>query len=137
MAFSDEDSEAVYQAKEKLNKIKENPQKALFSDFEGESKNSAVRVEVDVLGRMTNVQIRPGSCYEGSELQLQADINEANNAARKYADLLEFDRSSLAQELDQAPGVKQQLEQDERSRSAQDRSDDDFFEDPLGFRRGR
>lgn len=142
MAFSDKDSEAVYRAKEKIAKMKENPHRTLFSTFHGDSENGCVGVEVDVLGRMTSVRIRPRSYYEGGEAQLEADIADANSAAREAADLLDFDLANLVPQLEQASMVTQRIEEEQSQRTERahrdqryrDRDEDDYFDDPLQWR---
>lgn len=85
--------------KARLQKIKENPQQALFSEFKGMSRSGAVTVWVDMLGRQKRLRIAPNTVREGDEQWLTEEINSAYEAARDAATFLDFDVAEFAQEL--------------------------------------
>jgi DNA-binding protein YbaB len=121
--------------KDRLGKIKENPELALFSEFKGTSRTGAVTVSVDMLGRLKRVHIEPNSLYEGAEPWLIQEIAVAAEAARKAATLLDFDAAELARELEQTPALRQKVADkiEERApsseavRDREDSPDDEYF----------
>jgi DNA-binding protein YbaB len=121
--------------KDRLGKIKENPELALFSEFKGTSRTGAVTVSVDMLGRLKRVHIEPNSLYEGAEPWLIQEIAAAAEAARKAATLLDFDAAELAEELEQTPTVRQKVANkieeraagNEATRDRDDSPDDEYF----------
>lgn len=138
---------AAYRMKERIAKIKEDPGRALFSDFTGRSPGG-VTASVDLLGRLKRIEIRPGALYEGAEPWLIEEIMAAYREAVRAANYLDFDTAELARELDQAPALQERLRQDglrqdgpqqdrqerrepERVRPA--RTDDDDDVDQGGF----
>lgn len=133
-------SENAQLMRDRLGKIKENPELALFSEFKGTSRTGAVTVSVDMLGRLKRVHIAPNSLYEGAEPWLMQEISAAAEAARKAATFLDFDAAELAKDLEQAPTVRQRVADKLEERSAggsaqRDREDppddDEYFQ---GFR---
>jgi DNA-binding protein YbaB len=91
--------EHIAALKARLQKIKENPQQALFSEFKGVSRTGAITVWVDMLGRQKRVHIAPNTVREGDEQWLTDEINSAYKAANKAATFLDFDVAEFAQEL--------------------------------------
>ncbi len=126
--------------KDRLGKIKENPELALFSEFNGTSRTGAVTVSVDLLGRLKRVHIEPNSLYEGAEPWLMGEIAAAADAARKAATFLDFDAAELARDLEQAPTVRQrvadkleeQVADTDAKREPRDSPDDDEFFQGFG-----
>ncbi|WP_317493281.1 YbaB/EbfC family nucleoid-associated protein [Haloechinothrix sp. LS1_15] len=132
-------NEAIEAGKAKIEKIKRDPERALFSNFAGKSGSRAVTVEVDLMGRLKRIHIEPDTLYEGAESWIATEISAAYEAARKAADFLDFDLASFASELENAPTVQQRLtdkverEREEREKQAvDDEDDDDYFRRPLG-----
>lgn len=133
--------------KERIAKIKEDPGRALFSDFKATSPGG-VTVSVDLLGRLKRIQLRHGMLYEGAEPWLVHEIMSAYAAAVKAANYLEFDSAEFARELNEAPELKAMLEatsgpepRDRSRRQAQPRrrtapDRDEFFEQDSIMRRG-
>ena len=121
--------------KERIAKIKEDPGRALFSDFKATSVGG-VTVSVDLLGRLKRVQLRPGMLYEGAEPWLIEEIMSAYGAAVTAANYLEFDSAEFARELDEAPGLKARLEATSSSADRSSRDRDEFFEQETFLRRG-
>ena len=135
--------------KERIAKIKEDPGRALFSDFKATSLGG-VTVSVDLLGRLKRVQLRPGMLYEGAEPWLIEEIMSAYAAAVKAANYLEFDTAEFARELNEAHELKPRLEaafgpepglegrssrrEQPRPRAAR-RDEDEFFEQESFMRR--
>ncbi|HET9142705.1 YbaB/EbfC family DNA-binding protein [Actinophytocola sp.] len=128
--------------KDRIAKIKEDPGRALFSDFTGTSRGG-VSVSVDLLGRLKRVDLRPGTLYEGGELWLISEIMAAYTAAVTAANYLEFDTAQLARELDEAPALKARIEADTRQREQPRRpaatrpTDDEYFDQGSIMRRAR
>jgi hypothetical protein len=127
--------------KERIAKIKEDPGRALFSEFKGTSPGG-VTVSVDLLGRLKRIELSPGTLYEGGEPWLMTDIMTAYTAAVTAANYLEFDTAELARELDGAPALKARIEADTRQREQPRRprgaslTGDEFFEQDSFMRRG-
>jgi DNA-binding protein YbaB len=125
--------------KARLEKIKSDPERALFSDFKGISSSGAVTVRVDLLGRLKRVEFNRGTLYEGGEPWLMEEIMAAYRQAVQAANFLNFDLADLAKELDQAPALKARMDNAEnertRGRAAVDDRDDDTYYDKGGFLR--
>ncbi|EHK89379.1 YbaB/EbfC family nucleoid-associated protein [Saccharomonospora azurea] len=123
--------------KDRLRRIRQNPEQALFSEFKGESRSGVVTVWVDMLGRQKRVHIAPGTVRDGDEQWLTDEINSAYAAAAKAATLLDFDLASLASELENAPRLRAHVESTTRppqeSRREERPGDDEFF-DGFGVR---
>lgn len=134
--------DAIQAMKDRLRKIREPPERALFSEFEGVSRRGAVTVWVDMLGRRKRVHIAPNTVREGDEQWLTEEINSAY-AAANAATLLDFHLASLANELENTPGLRarvesksspDQPEQSQRRSRREGPGDDEFF-DGFGIRR--
>lgn len=125
--------EAAVVAREKLEKIKQDPHRALFSEFTGTSPSGAVSVQVDLLGRFKHVRIRPGTLREGDESWLEGEIGAAHAEARRAADFLDFNLAELASELEDTPNLRRHVQEHEQQREQPPapRRDDDYFDDPL------
>lgn len=135
MTLSDDAYEAAAAAKDKLDKIRQDPQRALFSDYTEESPDGAVTVRVDLIGRLKDIDIQPNTIREGNESWLVSEIQAAYQAAQKAADYLNFDLAEFARELENAPTLQRQLtreSQTTRDRTTDDRDDDEYFRNPLG-----
>lgn len=126
----------VEQAKERLERIKRDPERVLFSDFKGVSRSGAATVWVDMLGRMKRIHIPPHTLYEGAEPWLIGEIMSAYSAAQRSADFVDFDFAEFAQELDNALSLKDKImprmesaecSEKRRARSGRD-DDDDWFD---------
>jgi hypothetical protein len=122
----------VQRMRERIAKIKEDPGRALFSDFKGTSPGG-ITVSVDLLGRLKRVELRPGTLYEGGELWLINEIMAAYQAAVQAANYLEFDQAQFAKELNEIPALKATLEGEatqrdtaRRQATARRNDDDDF-----------
>ncbi len=128
--------------KERIAKIKEDPGRALFSDFKGTSPGG-VTVSVDLLGRLKRVELRPGMLYEGAEPWLINEIMAGYAAAVQAANYLEFDTAEFARELNDAPALKAKLEADAhqhdepRRQAAARPNDDEYFDQGSYMRRAR
>ena len=129
--------------KERIAKIKEDPGRALFSDFKGTSLGG-VTVSVDLLGRLKRVELRPGILYEGAEPWLIEEIMSAYGSAVKAANYLDFDTAEFARELNEAPELKARIEGGlentspppaQPRRPAAPRDEDEFFEQDSFMRR--
>lgn len=125
----------LVQAKERLARIKRDPERALFSDFKGVSPGGVVTVWVDVLGRMSRIHFAPNSLREGAEPWLIDEVMSAYSSARSSADLLDFDVAELARELDGALRLRDEVtskpaprrREPERSGRSRRDDDDDWF----------
>lgn len=104
--------------RERIAKIKEDPGRALFSDFKGTS-HGGVTVSVDLLGRLKRIELLPGTLYENGEPWLMTEIMDAYQKAVTAANYLEFDSAELARELNEAPALKAKIEHDTRDREEQ------------------
>lgn len=107
--YSDPDEFAA-KMKDRLRKIRENPQQALFSEFKGTSRDRAITVHVDMMGRLKGLNIAPGAAYEGGERELVDGIMHAYRAAQDAANVLDFNLADLARELNDAPNLKAAIE---------------------------
>jgi len=101
--------EMVAQAQERFARIRNDPEKALFSQYKGVSPSGAVTVWVDMMGRLVRVRIAPGTLYEGGEPWLAEEVVAAHGAAKRAAEVLDFDMADLARELDDALRLKQRV----------------------------
>lgn len=134
MTSQDEDAlEAAAVAREKIEKIKADPQRALFSEFTGASSSGAVRVHVDLLGRFKSVHIERDTFREGEESRLEGEIKDAHERAQRAANFLDFNLAELASELEHAPTLQRHLEEqaEQRDQRSSGRPDDEYFDDPL------
>lgn len=117
----------IARAEERFAKIRQDPEQAVFGEFRGVSPGGAVTVWVDMLGRLRRCHVAPGSLHDGAESWLVGEFMAAHEAAKRSADVLDFDMTDLARELDSAPRVR-----DAATRSAASsppaRGDDDWFE---------
>lgn len=128
-------AESIEIAKAKLARIKQDPARALFSDFKGVSPSGSVTVQVDMMGRLKRIHFAPHTLREGDELWLEKEINSAYVQAQKAANFLDFSVADLAAELDQAPSLKRKVAEQSAppQREREDlRSDEDYFNNPLG-----
>jgi DNA-binding protein YbaB len=123
--------------KNRLNKIKENPERALFSVFKGTSRSGSVTATVDLMGRLKNIHLAPNTLYEGGEQWLSEEIASAYQEAQRAASFLDFDLADLAAELENTPNLRRRVEESvarqqsdtERERARRRPSDDDdWFE---------
>ncbi len=118
--------------KDRLHKIKQDPERALFSEFKGVSRTGVVTAWVDMLGRQKRVHIAPGTVREGDEQWLTEEINSACEQAREAATLLDFDLAELARELEETPELRGRIaeatETPRESRPQRGPSDDDWFD---------
>lgn len=127
--------------RERIAKIKEDPGRALFSDFKGTS-CGGVTVSVDLLGRLKRIELLPGTLYENGEPWLMTEIMDAYHQAVTAANYLEFDSAELARELNEAPALKAKIERDTREREEQNprsgvaASDDDEYFGASFMQRG-
>lgn len=120
--------------KERIAHIKSDPERALFSDFKGTAPSGAATVWVDLLGRLKRITFKPGILYEGGEPWLINEIMVAYQEAAKAANFLDFNLAEFARELNEAPALKQRMENEENERRRQreqsaKQDDDTYYEE--------
>lgn len=132
--------EMVAQAQERFAKIRRDPEKALFSQYKGVSPSGAVTVWVDMMGKLVRVHIAPNTLYEGGEPWLTEELMAAHEAAKRAAEVLDFNLADLARELDDALALKQHVTAApetppvDRGRTAPRPDDDEWFENRSHLR---
>lgn len=102
MTSPDPVQRAQQSAADKIERMKNNPEAALFGEFEGRSQSGRVTVWVDLLGRVKRVRLAPNSVQEGSEPELNNEFMEACKNAQEEANFLNFDSAEIAHELNSA-----------------------------------
>lgn len=125
--------------KERITQIKSDPERALFSDFKGTAPSGAVTAWVDLLGRLKRITFKPGVLYEGGEPWLTNEIMLAYQDAAKAANFLDFNLAEFARELNEAPALKQRMDNEENERSRQrgqsaQQDDDTYYEETRFLR---
>jgi DNA-binding protein YbaB len=128
-------TEAAEVMKDRLEKIRSDPERALFSDFKGHSPHGTVTARVDLLGRLKRVEFQPHTLSEGGEQQLMDDIMAAYQQAVQAANFLNFDLAELAQELDTTPALKARMAAKPAARPQANDRDDDTYYNEGGFLR--
>ena len=122
--------EMVVQAQQRFAKIRRDPEQALFSHFKGVSPSGSVTVWVDLMGKLTRLQLAPNTLYEGAESRLAEEIMAAYGAAKRAADILDFSMADLIRELDDALALKQRVQatRDTPPGDTRESGDDEWFE---------
>jgi DNA-binding protein YbaB len=105
-----EPHEMAMRAQERFAKIRRDPEKALFSEYKGVSPSGVATVWVDLMGKIVRLQLAPNSLYEGAESWLTTEIMAAHDAAKKAAEVLDFDMADLVREVDDAIHLKQRMD---------------------------
>ncbi len=125
--------------KERITRIKSDPERALFSDFKGTTPSGAVTVWVDLLGRFKRIAFKPGILHEGGEPWLTNEIMMAYQEAARAANFLDFNLADFARELDEAPALKQRMDNAENERRRQreqsvQQDEDTYYEEARFLR---